>query len=229
MNSKAGDEAALEITGGITVPTKGTAVAPAGKTIDTDAYSGETVTVTENLTGPATTTRTLVCKADGQKFDVASDGSFTMPNSPVTCTFTNTRTTLKLVKQVEGKGDPNDWKLTATGPDGAPKVENLGGQGVPTNVKPGVEYTLEEDGPVGYTRGTWVCLPADNGTEPVTAADLQDALNNGDRQVHPGQGRQHRLHHHQHPRSGFVEDRQVVHPEDLGLRQGVQHRLQVRR
>ncbi len=104
----------MEITGGITVPTTGTAVAPAGKTISTDAYSGETVTVKENLTG-GYYDQTLVCKADGQKFEVASDGSFTMPNEPVTCTFTNTRTTLKLVKQVEGKGDPNDWKLTATG------------------------------------------------------------------------------------------------------------------
>ena len=48
VNSKDGDEAALEITGGITVPTTGNATAPAGETIDTDAYSGETITVTED-------------------------------------------------------------------------------------------------------------------------------------------------------------------------------------
>ncbi len=58
-------------------------------------------------------------------------------------------------------------------------MENLGGQGVPTNVKPGVEYTLEEDGPAGYTRGTWVCEAAKDNTSPVTAADLQEALNDG--------------------------------------------------
>ncbi len=167
----------LEITGGITDPTKGTATAPNGKTISTDAYVGEKVTVTESVTG-GYYDQELVCKADGQELKVANDGSFTMPNDPVTCTFTNTRTTLKLVKQVEGKDDPNDWKLTATA-DGAPTVENLGGQGVPTNVKPGVEYKLEEDGPAGYTRGTWVCEPAKDNTSPVTAADLQESLNNG--------------------------------------------------
>ena len=119
----------------------------------------------------------LVCESDGKTVDVADDGSFTMPNKPVTCTFTNTRTTLKLVKQVD-KGDPNDWKLTATSDD-APTVENLGGQGVPTNVKPGVEYNLKEEGPVGYTPGTWVCESADDSKDLVTAADLQESLNDG--------------------------------------------------
>ena len=41
----------------------------------------------------------------------------------VSCTATNesrNNAQLKLVKQVEGKNDPNDWTLTATGPQGAP-------------------------------------------------------------------------------------------------------------
>ena len=179
VNSKAGDKAALEIDGGVTAPATGTAFAPAEAKIQTDAFFGETVTVSEDVTGSGYYDQELVCEADGKELKVANDGSFTMPNEPVTCTFTNTRTTLKLVKQVDGKGDPNDWKLTATA-DGAPTVENLGGQGVPTNVRPDVQYTLKEEGPAGYTPGTWVCQPADNGTGKVTAADLQDALNNGD-------------------------------------------------
>ena len=180
VNSSAGDKADLEITGGINKPTKGTATAPDGETINTDAYSGETVTVTENVTG-GYYDQQLVCKADGTKFDVAKDGSFTMPNSPVTCTFTNTRTTLKLVKQVDDKSDPNNWKLTATDPDGKVVVENLGDQGVPTNVKPDVEYTLAEDGPAGYTPGEWVCKRAVDTKGAVTEADLEDALNNGNK------------------------------------------------
>ncbi|MCB0901100.1 MAG: VWA domain-containing protein, partial [Actinobacteria bacterium] len=183
VNSKAGDSAELEILGGIQ-PASDTATAPDGKTISTDAYVGETVTVSEQLNGSGYYDQELECTSDNEPVDVASDGSFTMPNKPVTCTYTNTRTTLLLEKVVEGKGDPHDWLLTATGPEGAPKVENRGDEGVSTNVKPGVEYTLAEEfkgsGNDNYTRGQWVCLPLDNGNNKVTAADVQDALNEGD-------------------------------------------------
>ena len=74
-----------------------------------------------------------------------------------------------LEKVVEGKGDPHDWLLTATGPEDAPKVENRGDEGVSTNVKPGVKYTLDEEfkgvGNDNYTRGQWVCLPLENGRQ----------------------------------------------------------------
>ena len=183
VNSKDGDTADLEITGGID-PADGTATAPDGETISTDAYVGDTVTVSETVTGSGYYDQELVCKAGEDPVDVADDGSFTMPGSPVSCTYTNTRTTLLLEKVVEGKGDPHDWLLTATGPEGAPKVENRGDEGVSTNVKPGVEYTLAEEfkgsGNDNYTRGQWVCLPLDDDNDRVTAADVQDALNEDD-------------------------------------------------
>jgi hypothetical protein len=103
------------------------------------------------------------------------------PKEIVSCTATNeSRDTaqLKLVKEVQGKANPNSWTLTATGPQGAPKVENLGGSGDFTKVWWGVEYTLGESGPGGYSPSDWVCLPA--GEEPLPAA-VDSKLNDGDK------------------------------------------------
>ena len=44
----------------------------------------------------ATTTKNWSAKSDGKPVNVANYWKSTMPNKPVTCTFTNTRTTLKL-------------------------------------------------------------------------------------------------------------------------------------
>jgi hypothetical protein len=97
----------------------------------------------------------------------------------VTCTIVNKRNTaeLKLVKQVEGKNNPNDWTLTATGPNGAPNVQNPGGAGEFTTVWSGAEYTLGETGPGGYSPSDWVCVLNDE--EP--APQLDGKLNNGDK------------------------------------------------
>ncbi len=98
----------------------------------------------------------------------------------VTCTIVNKRNTaeLKLVKQVEGKNNPNEWTLTATGPNGAPNVQNPGGSGDFTTVWSGSEYTLGESGPGGYSPSDWVCLPA--GEDPVPSA-VDGQVNSGDK------------------------------------------------
>ena len=103
--------------------------------------------------------------------------------------MTNTRDTAKisLVKQVEGKGDPADWTLTATPNPIIPGQNAVSGNGDPNSpdaVKEKVVFTgtykLSEQGPDKYTPGEWVCMSANNRTGTVTAADLQEALNKGD-------------------------------------------------
>ena len=65
------------------------------------------------------------------------------------------------MKQVDDKSDPNNWKLTATDPDGkvGSKTRRLG---VPTNVgflRRWSVNDVEDGGPAGYT-GEWVCKRA---------------------------------------------------------------------
>ena len=75
-----------------------------------------------------------------------------------------------------GKGDPNDWTLTAevVDNDKAPKVKNLGGQGELTEVWSEIEYKLNETGPGGYSPSDWVCLPA---KEDMVPSNYDEALN----------------------------------------------------
>jgi len=123
------------------------------------------------------------CEAVGDTQQPTLDGNVvTVPkNGQVKCEITNTRDTakLKLVKVVEGKGDPNDWELTATGPDGAPNVKNLGGEGKSETVWSGVEYKLAETGPGKYTPSAWSCLANEN-TDQVSADKVEGELNEGD-------------------------------------------------
>jgi hypothetical protein len=82
----------------------------------------------------------------------------------VTCTIVNVRDTaeLKLVKQVEGKNNPNDWTLTAKAgaPDDGLNISTPGGSGQFEAVYAGTQYTLAETGPGGYSPSDWVCLPS---------------------------------------------------------------------
>ena len=107
----------------------------------------------------------------------------------VTCTITNTRDTAKisLVKQVEGKGDPADWTLTATPNPVIPGQNAVSGNGDPNSpnaVKEEVVYTgtydLSETGPDKYTAGQWVCLPLTDGNPTVAPSEVADALNSSD-------------------------------------------------
>ena len=82
------------VTGGVTDPATATSTVPDAVTennASTPVCSGERVTVAEALGGPGNTgsyTTEPVCTGgvvpNGQ-------GQFDMPNSPVVCTFTNTR------------------------------------------------------------------------------------------------------------------------------------------
>ena len=98
VNGLAGDTAALTITGGVTNPATATSTAPdapaAGNTASTPALSGAPVTVAEEFTGTGSYTSVLECVETGTSTAVpgSADGTFPMPNTPVTCTFTNTRT-----------------------------------------------------------------------------------------------------------------------------------------
>ena len=118
--------------------------------------------------GPAhyTPGETWECVSDSRPTavqpDLAQDANVVRldPGEQVTCTITNTRDTaeLRLVKQVEGKNSPNDWTLTAkAAPDHDLDVSTPGGSGAYAKVYAGIEYTLAETGPDGYTAGTWQC------------------------------------------------------------------------
>ena len=128
-------------------------------------WSNVTYTLTENPNPGANFT------SQGWKCDngvtVTNNQITTLAGKDVTCTVTNTREsgTLKLVKDVNKAGgtiSADDWKLTATGPTGAPKVENLGGSGTPQPVWSNVTYTLTENPNPGanFTSQGWKC---DNG------------------------------------------------------------------
>lgn len=103
----------------------------------------------------------------------------------VTCSAFNTLTELKLVKKIEGPGDPDAWTLSATPADPeAPGVSNKGGSGTFQPIWAGVEYTLAEDGPGGYSPGDWYCTGLDR--ERAARAE-QRQLNDGDKlTVYPG-------------------------------------------
>ncbi|NLZ24734.1 DUF11 domain-containing protein, partial [Candidatus Dojkabacteria bacterium] len=102
--------------------------------------------------------------------DCDSNGSITLQAGDVkSCTITNSdiAPTLTLVKKVVndngGKAKANAWTLSATGTergfsgegsqDGSENKAVLG----PKDVKAGIEYTLGESGPSGYTASDWVC------------------------------------------------------------------------
>ncbi len=132
-----------------------------------DVWAGTAYTLGES--GPANyTAGSWSC--DSEVTVVA--GQITLiKGAKVTCEITNTRNTaeLRLVKKVVGvdPADADEWDLSATGPQGAPIVQNEGGSGVLTEVWSGVDYQLaESDGPANYSPSAWVCEPA-----PVESVD----------------------------------------------------------
>ncbi len=161
-----------EVSGGPALPTAWTLTA-AGPTTITGVTGASTVTGatvptgTFNLSesgGPAgySPSSAWVCTGTGQT-QTATSVTLTK-GANATCKITNTRDTaeLLLVKQVVGfdPADPDQWDLSATGPQGSPGVQNEGGSGVLTEVWSGVGYTLgESDGPANYSPSAWVCEP----------------------------------------------------------------------
>ena len=105
-------------------------------------------------------------------------------DTTVVCTIVNTRdlAKLKLIKQVEGKADADEFILTATADDQEKQDLNIstpGGSGTLDPVYAGTEYTLKETGPGGYSPSDWVCLPA---SEPIpTSNQVEGQLNTGDK------------------------------------------------
>ncbi|MBK6761959.1 MAG: VWA domain-containing protein [Micrococcales bacterium] len=161
---------------------------PGGSGVFETVYSGTDYTLAESGPGNYTADAWL-CESDqngqvGPQMVQQGDIVSLTKGEKVTCTILNTRdlAQLKLVKQVEGKNNPDDWTLTAkaAAPDDGLDISTPGGSGQFEDVYAGSEYTLAETGPGGYTPSEWVCLPAGDVPDQVTAADLQEALNNGD-------------------------------------------------
>jgi hypothetical protein len=102
----------------------------------------------------------------GYSGDCNSSGSVTVVvNQTKTCTLTNAddTPTLKLVKTVTnndgGTAGPADFTLAATAATPNDGRNFTSATASPTfhSVFAGVDYTLSETGPAGYTAGTWSC------------------------------------------------------------------------
>ncbi|MBK6761965.1 MAG: VWA domain-containing protein [Micrococcales bacterium] len=135
------------------------------------------VVYTLGETGPANYTGGTWSCTNG--VNVSNGNQITVPKGTQTeCTIANTRDTgrLKLVKKTDPASvNANGWTLTATGPNGAPNVSNLGGQGTLTTVWAGVDYTLAENPNPGanYASSAWTCKDQANATVPVADGKVQ--------------------------------------------------------
>ena len=187
-NSVANDTAALTIAGGVTNPATATSIAPAapgaGNTASTQARSGAGITVSEQLGGVGSYTSTLRCVRTGTTTEVtgSSDGTFPMPNYPVTCTYTNTRTAneLKLEKVWGANSVANDTAaLTiaggvtnpATATSIAPAAPGAGNT-ASTQARSGAGITVSEQlGGVGSYTSTLRCVRTGTTTEVTGSSD----------------------------------------------------------
>ena len=149
VNSAVGDTADLKIIGGLEDPAEATSTSDGGSYLDDEdtastlVYSGETVTVSEILgeDNLGTYTSALLCTTAGEEgpeeFNIT--GTFTMPNTTVTCTYTNTRTSNDVVLQKE-------WVNSAVGDTADLKI--IGGLEDPaeaTSTSDGGSYLDDED------------------------------------------------------------------------------------
>ncbi len=98
----------------------------------------------------------------------------------VSCDVYNMRglAELKLVKKVDG-ANPDDWTLTAKAdaPNDKRDVSTPGGSGQFETVYSGIEYTLGETGPKGYSASDWACVSEPRQEEDVVPTEFQDEVN----------------------------------------------------
>ncbi len=153
-------------------------------------WAGEPYTLAEsgptNYTWPEVSVRFSEANVETAQVDngMLDGDTVTVPKgTTVVCTIVNVRdlAELKLVKQVEGKNNPNDWTLTAKAAPAEKQDLNVstpGGSGGFEPVYAGTQYTLAETGPGGYSPSDWVCLTSDE--QPVPEA-VDGQLNTGDK------------------------------------------------
>ncbi len=102
------------------------------------------------------------------------------------CDVYNTRglAELKLVKQVEG-ANADDWTLTAKAetPNDKRNVSTPGGSGKFETVYSGIEYTLGESGPGGYSPSDWVCVNNPREDDVPAIAEEQPVDLKGDKLI----------------------------------------------
>lgn len=154
---------------------------------------GQTVTIDE--AAPASNTGTYTSALSCPGVSGSSDGTFTMPDEDVTCTFTNTRvtTSVTLVKQwVHGvEGDSTELTIDAPGADDPTAVSTVTGAGaarangwtdtshqatepqVPVGATVTVGEVLDQADNTGVYDATVACttpVPG-GGSEPVTVTN----------------------------------------------------------
>ncbi len=199
VNGQEGDTAKLDITAQTSDTATSTSNGAVGAFTDVENEAtaegliGAQVTVKETvsvLKGAASDyISSLVCKTADEKEVYSADGrtgSFTMPNEPVWCEFTNTAElpTLSLVKVVSGAevADTN-WQLRGAAADGSVVTNPAGGDVPPTDVPTDVPFELSESlrvafpGSGEFSAGRWSCIN-EEGTVALTdsvagSADLR--------------------------------------------------------
>jgi uncharacterized repeat protein (TIGR01451 family) len=159
VNASTGDTTTLTISGPqVTGAVGGNSTAPATTVNATaNASIATTVTLSETLGAgnKGVYTTTLACTTNGNPVTVTNN-TFTMPATPVFCTFTNTQapTTVTLTKVFTGGIAGNAVSLTITGGSGAaatPGSATVGGAttAASAGVRPGDTLTFTE----GFTTG----------------------------------------------------------------------------
>jgi hypothetical protein len=135
------------------------------------------VEYTLSESGPADyTSGGWTCQDDGGGPALNTGDRITLTKGmKVTCTVLNVRDTaeLKLVKQVTGKGNPDDWTLEAQAraPEDDKDVSTPGASGTFQSVYSGIPYTLSESGPDGYSPSDWTCTDEASPGAAVNSGD----------------------------------------------------------
>ena len=160
MNGATGETATVTSTGFTNNASSGLSTSTGNNTTtgtSVTVFAGESGTISETLTNAGNYNATLACTGTaGLAGNTLTIGA---ADTAIVCTFTNSRTSLTLVKTVTndngGTATTAAFTLSATGPS---TITGISGSPAVTNaaVAPGT-YTLSETALTGYAAGAWSC------------------------------------------------------------------------
>jgi uncharacterized repeat protein (TIGR01451 family) len=193
VNGASGDAVSVTTTGAVNNATLASTSTGNNTTVGTAAtvFAGESIVLpAESFTtgSAANYVKTLACTGNANALAGSTAPqtlSIASGDSAITCTYTNTRTSLTLVKTVTndngGTQAASAWTLTGTGPvtiSGASGSANVTNAAVTAGT-----YALTESGPAGYTAGSWSCAGGSQSGSNITLTSGQAAtctINNND-------------------------------------------------
>lgn len=193
VNGLSGDAISVTTTGAVNNATLASTSTGNNSTSGTAAtvFSAEAIVLpAESFTtgSAANYVRTLACSGNTNALagGTAPQTLTVAPaDSAITCTYTNARTSLTLVKTVTNDNGGTQaitaWALTATGPV---TISGASGNAAVTNASVSAgTYALSESGPAGYTASSWNCVGGSQAGSSITLTTGQAAtctINNND-------------------------------------------------